>query len=68
MIGLELDDTRAVAVAVDDAGNVLARAQEDGTDLTARAAVLAKVEGAIPAASGMEHVLAAARLVTAAAP
>ena len=33
MIGLELDDTRAVAVAVDDAGNVLARAQEDGTDL-----------------------------------
>lgn len=52
VIGLELDDTRAVAVAVDDAGNVLARAQEDGSDLTARAAtVLAQLEGAIPAAS-----------------
>jgi hypothetical protein len=39
VIGLELDDTRTVAVAVDDAGNVLVRAQEDGTDLTARAAI-----------------------------
>jgi hypothetical protein len=28
VIGLELDDTRAVAVAVDDGGNVLARAQD----------------------------------------
>ena len=52
VIGLELDDTRAVAVAVDDAGNVLARAQEDGSDLSARATtVLAQVEGAVPAAS-----------------
>ncbi len=52
VIGLELDDTRAVAVAVDDAGHVVARAQEDGSDLVAGAAkALAQVEGAMPAAS-----------------
>ena len=53
VIGLELDDTRAVAVAVDDEGKVIARAQADaGGDLGAAAAkALAQVQGAIAAKS-----------------
>jgi len=52
VIGLELDDARAVAVAVDDAGKVLARAQADaGGDLGAAAATaLSQVRSAISAA------------------
>ena len=50
VIGLELDDTRAVAVAVDDAGKVLARAQADADgDLGAAAAkALAQVRKLLP--------------------
>ena len=49
MIGLELDDSRALAVAIDPAGEVKARAQADAAgDLGAAAAkALAEVQGAI---------------------
>ena len=48
MIGLELDDTRAVAVSIDDAGKILTRAQAAaGGDLGAAAAkALAEVQSA----------------------
>jgi hypothetical protein len=48
VIGLELDDTRAVAVSIDDAGRIMARAQADaGGDLGAAAAkALAEVQSA----------------------
>jgi len=42
MLGVELDEARVVAVAVDDQGTVLARAQSDaGGDLAAARAELA---------------------------
>jgi glucokinase len=45
MIGIELDDARAIAVRVDEQGRVLARAQADGGNLAAAAAdVLARVQ------------------------
>ncbi|HEX3644329.1 MAG TPA: ROK family protein [Vicinamibacterales bacterium] len=52
VIGLELEDTRTVAVAVDDAGKVLARAQAnaDGDLGAAAAKALAQVRSANPAA------------------
>jgi predicted NBD/HSP70 family sugar kinase len=52
VIGLELDDTRAVAVSIDDAGKIMARAQaEAGGDLGAAAAkALAEVQSATTAA------------------
>jgi hypothetical protein len=52
VIGLELDDTRAVAVSIDDTGTVMARAQADaGGDLGAAAAkALAEVQSATTAA------------------
>ncbi len=55
MIGLELDDARVIAVRVDEAGAVEARAQEDaGGDLGAAAArALAQVEGSIPGLIGV---------------
>ena len=54
MLGIELDETHVVAVAVDDQGTVLARAQSDaGGGLAAAAATaLDQVRGAAAAASG----------------
>jgi predicted NBD/HSP70 family sugar kinase len=48
VIGLELDDTRAIAVSIDDAGKVLARVQTDARgDLGAAAAkALAEIQSA----------------------
>jgi glucokinase len=53
VIGLDLDDSRALAVAIDTGGEVRARAQADaGGDLGAAAArALAEVQGAIAAGS-----------------
>ena len=59
MLGIELDDARAHAVAVDDQGNVLARAQvEAGGDLAGAAAkaleqVQASIAGGAPSLLGV---------------
>ena len=61
MLGLELDDARALAVAVDDQGTVLARAQVDaaGGDLGAAAAqALAQVRAAAGSGAGIAGVAA----------
>jgi glucokinase len=52
VIGLELDDTRALAVSIDDAGKILARARADaGGDLGAAVTkALAEVQSATTAA------------------
>ena len=60
MIGLELDDARVVAVAVDEQGHVLARAQADAGGNLGAAAAKALDEVQVPAAGSGAGILGVA--------